>query len=177
MSKYLPNLLSFMVGGFPYLVRVKPATKHATFLRELRHCQLGEEGECAHCANANAGRDAGLGKFCISTDSRFIGIEKFVKTKKYGMIAIGTIWEHKQGAFQKKFDENKKALLSSEEAVAEVTLYPYRTKKPGSGPSKKSGVRTGKIPVRKMRPHGSVHGSLKRAQRSGLFLKSMMRAG
>ncbi len=173
-SPYLPYMVKIYVGGFPYQVKVKPATTHEKYLRETKHCEDGEPGECAACANSIAGMAAGVAPYLAFSDSRVVGVYKFVKIKKGGgIIGIGKIWEHKQGEFQKRYDTDKAALLKSDEAIGEVHLYPYRQGRRPMGSRSKlrgydetQGVRTFKESPK------SKKGSLRRAQRSGLFPRS-----
>ncbi len=169
---YLPNLQVCYVGGLPHLIRVKPAKVGKTFIRTIKHVKMGDEGECASCANAWAGMDAGVGKLCISNDTTFVTADKWVRKGKmsYG---IGAIYSHDQGPWQQRFDTNKEALLNSPEAEGVVTLRPYTRHKTGSR-SGKSG-QAGKLghgPGGKtiMRTRTSLKGALRRARRSGLGL-------
>lgn len=168
--KYLSNMVCVYVGEIPFLIKVAPAKTPTSFAREFRHCKAGQEGECGSCANALAGMDAGVGKLCFSLDYRFIAVHKIVKTRKrvYG---IGTIYRSDQGKFQKRYDNDKKALLNSLDARGEVKLYPYVIQKNhGSGPSGKH-VNAGG--TRTIKPRTSKRGSILRAQRSGFFHGSL----
>lgn len=166
---YLPNLQVFYSGGIPNLVKVKPAKVGTQFHRNVKHCKFGDEGECASCANAIAGMDAGIGKLCISNDATFIAVHKWIRSKKmsYG---IGTIYRSNQGKFQKKFDSDKEALLASPEAEGTVLLHPYTRHKhaSGSGPSGPSGKGGGGPNKTVMRTRTSPKGARRRALRSGL---------
>ncbi len=162
---YLPNFQVFRIGGIPFLVKVKPAKRGAEFERTYKHCEMGESGECASCGNSWAGTDAGLGKLCISNDTSFVAIHKWNKRGNFG---LGTIWESNQGEFQKKYDNNKKALLASPEAEGTVTLRPYTRHKRKHGKSGPSGVHTGGGGGRTETK--STRGALRRARRSGLGL-------
>lgn len=169
---YLKNKVSFFIGGAPYIAKVKPAKTAEEFPRELKHCELGEEGECASCANAQAGMDAGVAPFMVFIDSRAVGIDKWVRIsrgKNSAYMGVGRIWEHGQSWFQKKYDMNKEALLASPDAVGTVRLRPYRTNKPGSGPKKKRQLTDSPRGVRPMPDHRSRKGALRRAQRAGIF--------
>src|SRR6185503_5450768 len=113
-----------------------------------------------------------IGKLCFSLDSRFITIDKIVRTKD-GAHGVGTIYRSEQGRFQKKFDKDKSALLNSDEAVGEVRLYPYpvtKKRSPGSssGPSGKS-TGEGRRKIRTIKDPSSARGSIKRARRSGFL--------
>jgi len=169
---YLPNMQVFYMSGIPNLIKVKPAKTKVQFPRTLKHCRIGDPGECGSCANAEAGKDARIAPFCISNDATFIAIHKWVRTKKqnYG---LGTIYRSDQGPFQRRFDHNKEELLASSEAEGIVTLRPYTRHKtesqPGrpSGPSgKRSGI--GGQNKTSMRTRTSEHGGRRRAKRSGL---------
>ncbi len=165
-TKYLPHLVTVNIGKAPYLVQVEPAKEGVEFFRELRHSKMGEPGECAACANAYAGMEAGIGKLCFSFDSRFITIDRWKKTKQ-GILGIGKIWRHEQARFQDRFDRDKEGLLHSPEAAGKVILYPYPVRKSKtSGPS---GKHTGGGPVRRIADHSSPKGSLRRSQRSGIM--------
>jgi hypothetical protein len=168
---YLPNMQVFYSGGIPNLVKVKPAKNSVQFHRNIKHCKFGDEGECASCANAVAGMDAGVGKLCISNDATFIAIHKWVRTKKmsYG---IGTIYRSDQGKFQRRFDADKEGLLASGDAEGTVVLHPYTRHKQGSrsGPSGPSGQGGGGPQKTVMRTRTSPKGARRRAARSGLGL-------
>lgn len=172
MTKYLPNMVCVQSGGIPLLVKVEPAKEGTVFRREYRHCRDGQEGECGSCANALGGMDAGVGKLCFSLDSRFIAVDRIIKNRR-GTYGIGKIYRSEQGAFQKKFDTDKDALLSSPDAVGEVVLYPYPIRKNKSKPGK-STKRGGKRPnagrpTRVVNVRTNFKGSIKRARRSGFF--------
>lgn len=167
---YLPNYQVFYVSGVPCLVKVKPAKEEKQFSRSIKHVKIGNPGECASCANAEAGMEAGIGKLCISNDSTFIAINKWVRngSRNFG---IGTIYSHDQGPFQKRFDTDKEGLLASLDAEGVVTLKPYtRHRKPvASGKSGRSGaLKAGPGGKTVMRTRTSEKGALRRAKRAGL---------
>jgi hypothetical protein len=172
MAKYLPNMVycDLPVGRgdtfIPVPIKVEPAKKGTSFFRSRKHVEEGLRGECASCANALAGMDAKIGHLCISLDSRFISIDRIVKSKK-GVHAIGKIWRSTQGKFQKQFDKNKSALLSSDQCEGVVTLYPYQLGSHAAGEQKPTGPKK-----RNNDPHSLTatrKGSLRRAKRSGVL--------
>lgn len=169
-SKYLPNRFFIKVPGtgktfLRVPIKVKPAKKGARFYRTINHCKAGIQGECATCANSEAAVDAGLGVLAQFTDSRACIVDKL---DKRGTPIEGTLYEHRQSSFQKRFDTDKGALLRSEEAEGWVTLSPISPSHHNRAPNKPRGPRENED------KSGSKmsKGAMARAKRSGVTIEA-----
>lgn len=181
--KFLPNMATIFIGGAPMLLKLIPGTKEEAALlscmREPRHAEAGVEGEACACANANAQMEhnyhlTGKHMLSIFTDSRNYIVEKWVRSKRYGIYGIAKVFEHKMGAMQAKFDKHKKAFIRSSEATGPVTITAYsshiRSKKAGKKGGKvktKQQGGTGRKPIEQT--EAQRKGSLRRCQRVNIM--------
>lgn len=140
------------------------ASRPEMFQRTAEHVKLGTEGKACTCANAVAALDALGGEGWEFTDNRAYKLF----ANKRGELTHAIVYEHNQGAFQKKYDRRgKRAMLRSPDCEAMVTLNPAPSYSPRKGPrapyprTKEDGS------ITKRRREGAI-GSLARLERKGV---------
>jgi hypothetical protein len=167
MTKYLKNKVYITLPGtgkkkVKVAVKAKPLKRGLEFFRSHEDVEHGIQGECATCANAIGAVRNGLCELAQFTDSRAFLVDKF---NKQGVPTECTVGEHNEGAFQKKFDTHKAALLKSEECEGIVKIRPLRVEgHRNRSPNKPQGPRNGPSALQKKREHGAAA----RAQRAGI---------
>ncbi len=130
MSKFLKRKVYITLNGtgkktFRVPVKAKPLKRALSFFRSRADVEHGVEGECATCANSIGASRSGLADLVQFTDSRVYLVDKFNKKGVPIECSIGT---HRQGAFQRKFDANKKKLLKSSDCEGVVKIMPLSLK-------------------------------------------------